>query len=430
MSTKYTYQASLTYRMHGPGLILVLSNSDTYPEKHTSSGTLHLDPSPSQKWAEEGFCVMSITIYDGTDSSNDVGLDWSKTLSSCVVELEQKPEVEAGNSFGLIIYETKVAREILPCVSTIPKLCCAVVYVYVEHAFSMDAGDSYSTPILQHTYSLGSTDGDPTPSQPSVQEAEDRSVIPSNTNHSIITYRYLLSHPAPGVSTLGTETRTIAPIRPFVHPSSPNYNHTYSTLAHTRTLTFLREQIGGPTFNIEAIWEAHTRFEFEGRDVEGTMGTMVAEPYVNHIPTLTGGIGRKALTSFYAHHFIHSNPDSTRLELVSRTIGPDRVVDEFIFEFVHDREIDWMLPGVPPTGKHVRVPFVAVVNIRGDKLYHEHIYWDQASVLVQIGLLPERLAFPGTANIIKLPVAGSEQADKMLDPGARESNLLINKRAR
>ncbi|KAG8726252.1 hypothetical protein FRC12_023565 [Ceratobasidium sp. 428] len=155
------------------------------------------------------------------------------------------------------------------------------------------------------------------------------------------------------------------------------------------------------------------------------MATMVAEPYVNHIPTLTGGIGRTALTSFYAHHFIHVNPASTRMELVSRTIGPDKVVDEFVVEFIYDTEIDWMLPGIPPTGKQVRVPVVAVVNVRGDKLYHEHIYWDQASVLVQIGLLPPQITLPGTIKEIKLPVVGVEQAEKMLDPGARESNLLI-----
>lgn len=72
------------------------------------------------------------------------------------------------------------------------------------------------------------------------------------------------------------------------------------------------------------------------------MATMVQEPYVNHVPTLTGGIGRVKLTDFYRNHFIFNNPDDTALELVSRTVGIDRVIDEFIFNFTHDKVIDWL----------------------------------------------------------------------------------------
>ena len=113
------------------------------------------------------------------------------------------------------------------------------------------------------------------------------------------------------------------------------------------------------------------------------MATMVAEPYVNHIPTMTGGTGADALSRFYAEHFIPKMPKDTTLTPLSRTVGADRVVDEMIFSFTHNEEIDWMLPGVAPTGKTVSVPLVAIVAFRGNKLYHEHIYWDQASVLVQ-----------------------------------------------
>lgn len=69
---------------------------------------------------------------------------------------------------------------------------------------------------------------------------------------------------------------------------------------------------------------------------------MVAEPYVNHVPTLTGGIGHAKLSDFYRHHFIFNNPADTELEPVSRTVGVDRVVDEFIFKCTHDREVDWL----------------------------------------------------------------------------------------
>ena len=153
------------------------------------------------------------------------------------------------------------------------------------------------------------------------------------------------------------------------------------------------------------------------RDVDATMSTMVAEPYVNHIPTLTGGVGYRELHRFYLNHFVHANPEDTRLVPVSRTIGADRVVDELLFCFTHTREIDWMLPGIEPTGKYVEIPVVAIINFRGDKLYHEHIYWDQASVLAQIGLLDT-----GT-----LPVAGHQVAQKMLDATSVPSNGLMKR---
>jgi carboxymethylenebutenolidase len=128
----------------------------------------------------------------------------------------------------------------------------------------------------------------------------------------------------------------------FVLPSHPHYLPASAAVAHSRTLDFLKKRLGGPWFDLEAIWEEHTRLEFADRAVEETMNTMVAEPYVNHVPTMTGGIGRKNLTSFYAKHFIFSNPDDTELQLISRTVGIDRVVDEFIFSLTHDRVIDWL----------------------------------------------------------------------------------------
>jgi hypothetical protein len=112
------------------------------------------------------------------------------------------------------------------------------------------------------------------------------------------------------------------------------------------------------------------------------MATMVARPYVNHVPTMTGGVGHDQLKRFYKYHFIGGNPADTALKPISRTVGADQIVDEMLFSFTHTSEIDWMLPGVPPTGKRVEIPLVAIVRFEGDKVAHEHIYWDQASVLV------------------------------------------------
>ena len=132
----------------------------------------------------------------------------------------------------------------------------------------------------------------------------------------------------------------------FTIPAHENFRSAPAAVAHTRCLTFFKPLMRGPYFDLEAIWDEHTRFEFGERAVEKTMGTMVQEPYVNHIPTLTGGIGRERLTEFYRWHFVFNNPDDTALELVSRTVGIDRVIDEFVFSFTHDREIDWMYVGL------------------------------------------------------------------------------------
>lgn len=166
--------------------------------------------------------------------------------------------------------------------------------------------------------------------------------------------------------------------------------------------------------DLAALWEAHCRYEFETRDVDATMASMVAEPYVNHIPTMTGGVGHDELKRFYKYHFIGVNPPDLRLTPISRTIGADRIVDEFVVHFTHTTEIDWMLPGIPPTGREVSVPTVAIVQFQGDKLVHEHIYWDQASVLVQIGKLDPK----------GLPIAGPETARKAMDKTLPSNRLM------
>ena len=199
----------------------------------------------------------------------------------------------------------------------------------------------------------------------------------------------------------------------FATPGRDHFDKPSTMMAYSRSLAALRGVLG-PIYDLEALWDAHCYHEFATRDVDATMATMVSEPYVNHIPTMTGGVGHDHLKRFYKYHFVDSNPDDTKLIPISRTIGTDRLVDEMVFCFTHTREIDWMLPGIEPTGKYVEVPLVAVVNFRGDKLYHEHIYWDQASVLVQIGKLDSN----------GLPVAGGETAKKLIDE-TLPSNALM-----
>jgi carboxymethylenebutenolidase len=165
---------------------------------------------------------------------------------------------------------------------------------------------------------------------------------------------------------------------------------------------------------LRQLWEEHVRHEFVTHNTEDTLATMVEDAYVNHIPVLTGGVGRDQLREFYFERFIPQMPPDTEMTPISRTIGNDQVVDEMVFKFTHTIRMGWMLPGLAPTGKRVEVPLVAIVRFREGKLAHEHIYWDQASALVQLGLLD-----PST-----LPVAGVESARKALDP-SMPSNALI-----
>lgn len=162
------------------------------------------------------------------------------------------------------------------------------------------------------------------------------------------------------------------------------------------------------------LWERHMSCEFAERDAAATVATMSAESFVNHVPVMTGGRGREELLDFYRRHFIPKMPADTQITPVCRTVGQGRVVDEIIFRFTHDTEMDWMLPGVPATGRRVEVPLLVVVQLGGDRIIGERIYWDQASVLVQLGLLDPS----------SLPVAGVETARKVLDPGLPSNELI------
>jgi carboxymethylenebutenolidase len=162
------------------------------------------------------------------------------------------------------------------------------------------------------------------------------------------------------------------------------------------------------------LWEEHLRDEFTTQDTKATLETMVPDAYVNHIPVLTGGVGHEQLREFYSRHFIPKMPADTEIVPVSRTIGAERLVDEMIFRFTHTIEMDWMLPGIAPTGKRVECPLVVIVHFRDGKLSNEHIYWDQASVLVQLGLL----------DAANLPVAGLETAKKVADPSLPSNHLI------
>jgi len=157
-------------------------------------------------------------------------------------------------------------------------------------------------------------------------------------------------------------------------------------------------------FDLGALFDGHIEQEFAHHDVNATMVTMVPEPYVHCVPIMTGGSGGRGVRKFYSEHFINQIPKDANVTPISRTVGKDQVVDEFILSFTHDTQWDYLLPGIRPTGKHVEIPHVVVMKFESGKVAHEHVWWDQASLLVQVGLL----------DPARLPVAGVKQAKELL----------------
>src|SRR5438874_3863236 len=205
----------------------------------------------------------------------------------------------------------------------------------------------------------------------------------------------------------------------FGRPGGEHYAAAVAELANLRTLEFFVRNLSGAGLasaqkTLSDRWDEHVKYEFATRDTEDTLETMVADAYVNHVPVLTGGVGHDELREFYSKRFIPQMPPDTSMAPVSRTIGIDRVVDEMVFEFTKPIKMDWMLPRVGPAGRHVKIPLVVIVHFRDGKLAHEHIYWDQASVLAQRGLI----------DAAKLPVAGVETAEKVLNPSLPANELM------
>ena len=157
---------------------------------------------------------------------------------------------------------------------------------------------------------------------------------------------------------------------------------------------------------MDDLFQRHVKAELDG-DLETTMETMTARPHLTNVPLITGGVGREGVRDFYANHLVGKFfPPDVEMLNVSRTIGDDQIVDEIVIKFTHTTVIEWMLPGVPPTGRKVEMAVAVIVKIEEGKIAHEHIYWDQAGVLVQLGLLDPK----------GLPVSGVESARKILNP--------------
>ena len=166
------------------------------------------------------------------------------------------------------------------------------------------------------------------------------------------------------------------------------------------------------------LWEVHLASEFAHKAPEEALATMTDDPRVTIVPTMIGGQGRDEMRAFYAEHFLNQLPPDLNIVPISRTIGDTRIVDELVLQFTHSLQMDWILPGVPATHRRIELAMVVVVNIAAGKIASENIYWDNATILRQAGLLPDPT----------LPVLGAESARNMLEPAAL--NHLIQRTVR
>ena len=327
----------------------------------------------------------AIAFYQGIDEAKAVedsaaALDFLKQHSACSGRAGAVGFCMGGNLAYLL--------------STRFKPDCAVGYYGVSIEKSLDEAKNLNSPLMLHM--AGEDNFCPPEAQKQIHDTLD-------SNPLVTIYDY------PGLG------------HAFGRNGGEHYDPAAAELANLRTLEFFVNHLAGAGLasaqqTLSMRWDDHVKYEFATRNTDHTLETMVADAYVNHVPVMTGGVGHAELRAFYSERFIPQMPPDTAMTPVSRTIGVDRIVDEMVFEFTHTIKMDWMLPGVEPTGKHVRVALVVIVHFRDGKLAHEHIYWDQASVLAQLGLI----------DAAKLPVAGVESAEKVLDP-KRPSNELMNR---
>lgn len=329
-----------------------------------------------QYWREEGYDVTYLPYSGGGQAYKDA----LKTLHL---------DLELGETYALVAYGEAASVCLKTAIKPMPKLCALAAYY---PTIPLPPKTVYP-PLLQVVVHMTTSQ----PMKPAFKH-----------------YEY---EARPG----------------FAEHNNVNYNAVEAGLAWSRTLGCVRKGFRREA-DLEEPWVENLKGKYNSdrtREDEGALATIKTMintvPHVTHVPTLTGGIGMKDLRDFYRAYFIPSLVPDFKIRLISRTMGVDRVADEMVVSFTHTDEIDWILPGVPPTDKKVEIAMVSIVGVRGGKLTHEHVYWDQASVLVQVGLLDPKI-MPGARNtqgLANLPVVGVESARQILDVKKERYNKLL-----
>ncbi|MGH7114401.1 MAG: dienelactone hydrolase family protein, partial [Stellaceae bacterium] len=308
---------------HGPGIVLL----------HTAFGLGRHMREMAELYAQEGYVVVCPDLYWRTAP----GLDLSQHEADRPPMLTLSQKLDDAATPAAITRTVSALRDLSECTGKIgvvgfglggelafraaalSGIDCAIAYYGVGIEAALDLVPRLGCPMVLHF-------------------AENDDYVPASAvarvREAVAGHADIQIHTYPGAG------------HGFNRPESGDFDKPAAGLAHSRSIALLRRTMG-PHYDLERLWEAHTRYEFETRDVAATMATMVADPYVNHVPVMTGGVGARDLARFYANHFIPKCPKDIKMVPISRTVGADSIVDEMLTSFTHDVEIDWMLPGVP-----------------------------------------------------------------------------------
>lgn len=391
-----------------------LSFDHSTPLVYVSAEDEDFDLETLRAWRDEGFIVKYIPLGKG-----------GKTYVNTLLHLGDNLSI--GERYAIVAFgdAASICLEVYSEPKTSTSKLCSLVAYYPSSIPDPKLRMSSSFRILVHL--AQGTD----PSEATVGVSRRPEVLGIQGKRRTVQRRI-----TPGKGTGGLQSQLAYPMYTyegvdvgFAEHDLDEYDAVADALAWSRSLSIVRRGFCAEV-DLEQFWEENEEQKYRGRKTEKLLETFTSHPtpFVNYTPTMTGGIGEQELRRFYSEYFLPSSPPSLHMRLLTRTIGVDRIVDELYLQFKHTVQMPWILPGIPPTNQKVEIVVVSIVGMRGGKVWHERVYWDQASVLFQVGLLdpeevPEKLKKEG---LEMLPVAGSEAARKIMDIESEEGNDMID----
>ncbi|KAF2271870.1 uncharacterized protein EI97DRAFT_496990 [Westerdykella ornata] len=391
-----------------------LSFSHSTPLLFITAEDDEFDLETLRAWRDEGFAVQYLPMGKG-----------GKTYVNTLRHLGDNLSI--GERYAIVAFgeAASVCLNVYSEYSTSTSKLCALIAYYPSSIPDPTHRISSSFRVLVHL-PLGSS-----PSEATIGVTRRPEVLGIQGKRRTVQKRVTT-----GIGAGGLQSRIQYPVYSyegvdagFAEHDLDEYDPVADAIAWSRSLSMVRRAFGAEV-DLERVWDENEEQKYRGKDVNRLMDTFVDEPtpFVNYTPTMTGGVGAEELKRFYRDFFLPSSPPSLHVRLISRTIGVDKIVDELYIQFKHTCEMPWILPGVPPTNEKVEIVVVSIVGMRAGKIWHERVYWDQASVLFQVGLLdPEEI--PDSVKkegLHMLPVAGSEAARKIMEVESEDTNDMID----
>ncbi|KAJ5102796.1 hypothetical protein N7532_003325 [Penicillium argentinense] len=396
------------------------------------SDTPEFDHRIIHRYQAEGFDVEYLSFSCTGDPERD-----RKHLDFVVHERED--ELEAGERYAIVAYNRPayylLASHHLATSNTnpFPRLCALIAYYPLTSTSDLPPGNCTEECIPACCDTSAIFEPGPETTYLPIQihipgnKADKSTIWPwitISSSEGDVTYKkrhrcYLYNYPDAGFRFAEPEFACVRKDSQGFRGEGEGRNEVCESLAWSRVLGCLRRAFGvgsnWAVVDIETVWEEYWGALLEEVEIrknghdngsvnKGSILGLVSggeyaldggehghEPSVECAPTKAGGAGIDSLRSFFSHVFIPAGPANQQVRLLSRTVGADRIVDEISFSFVHTAEVPWLLPGVSPTLREIKVVIVVVASFCADKIVNQSLYWDQADVLVQAGILDPAL---------------------------------------